>query len=154
MDTGIERGDRVAIMARNDIEYLEISLAIAGCGGNPVPVNTRWRAPEVAHVLTDSAVRLVIAHTEFVPTVEAARDQAGADLLLLEVAMPPELLDEAGLDRELGRPTGRHPMLAPCSVLSSAAPMVVQESPASRAWASRGLRALNGENPETASTAG
>jgi long-chain acyl-CoA synthetase len=111
MDTGIERGDRVAIMARNDIEYLEISLAIAGCGGNPVPVNTRWRAPEVAHVLTDSAVRLVIAHTEFVPTVEAARDQAGADLLLLEVAMPPELLDESGLDRELGRPTGRHPML-------------------------------------------
>lgn len=31
--------------------------------------------------------------------------------LLLEVAMPPELLDESGLDRELGRPTGRHPML-------------------------------------------
>lgn len=108
---GVDRGDRVAIMARNDIEFLETSLAIASCGGNPVPINTGWRASEVAHVLTDSAARLVVAHTEFVPVVEAARELAGVEPLLLEVTMPEELLDEAGLDRGLVEPTGRHPLL-------------------------------------------
>lgn len=110
-DSGVERGDRVAIMARNDIEFLEISLAIAGCGGNPVPINTRWRAAEVAHVLGDSGARLAIAHTEFVPILEAAREQIGVDIQLLEVAMPEELVAEAELDRALVQPTGRHPLL-------------------------------------------
>ncbi|MEU4314517.1 AMP-binding protein [Nocardia sp. NPDC024068] len=57
VDAGIGRGDRVAVMARNDIEFLEASLAIAAAGANPVPINTRWRAAEVAHVLSDSAAR-------------------------------------------------------------------------------------------------
>ncbi|WP_280217878.1 AMP-binding protein [Nocardia neocaledoniensis] len=108
---GIGRGDRVAVMARNDIEFLEISLAIAAVGGNPVPINTRWRAPEVAHVLGDADVQLVIAHTEFVPTIEAAREHAGVEPAILEIAMPKELLDEAGLDPSLAQPTGRHPLL-------------------------------------------
>ncbi|WP_228839787.1 AMP-binding protein [Nocardia farcinica] len=111
VNAGVERGDRVAIMARNDIEFLEVSLAIASCGGNPVPINTRWKGSEVAHVLTDSAVKLIIAHTEFVPIVEAARDQADCDPQILEVAMPKELLDEAGLDQGLAQPTGGHPLL-------------------------------------------
>jgi long-chain acyl-CoA synthetase len=48
MDAGIERGDRIAIMARNDIEFLEISLAIAGCGGTrsrSTPAGAPWRLP-------------------------------------------------------------------------------------------------------------
>lgn len=108
---GISRGDRVAVMARNDIEFLETSVAVAACGANPVPINTRWQAPEVAHVLADCAARLVIAHTEFVPTVEHAIEAAGSTAVLLEVAMPPELLREAGLPAVLARPTGRHPLL-------------------------------------------
>ncbi|WP_405486149.1 AMP-binding protein [Nocardia sp. NBC_00511] len=109
--TGIGRGDRVAVMARNDIEFLEVSLAIAGAGGNPVPVNTRWTAPEVAHVLRDADVRLTLAHTEFIPVIEKACATAGIRPSIIEIAMPPELLEEAGLDPELARPTGRHPLL-------------------------------------------
>ncbi|MGW5384589.1 AMP-binding protein [Nocardia sp. NPDC003963] len=111
VDTGIGRGDRVAVMARNDIEFLEAALAIAAAGANPVPVNTRWRAPEVAHVLSDSAARIVLAHTEFVPTIEAARVQADLDVSIVEITMPNELLTEAGLDPVLARPTGRHRVL-------------------------------------------
>ncbi|MBH0779211.1 AMP-binding protein [Nocardia bovistercoris] len=111
VEAGIARGDRVAVMARNDIEFLEISLAAASCGANPVPVNTRWRAREVAHVLRDSAARLVIAHTEFVPVVEDAREYAGTEPGVLEVAMPPETIEEAGLDAVSTEPTGRHPLL-------------------------------------------
>ncbi|WP_069167308.1 AMP-binding protein [Nocardia altamirensis] len=106
---GVGRGHRVAVMLRNDIEFLEVSLAIAACGANPVPINTRWRAPEVAHVLTDSGARLVIAHTEFIETVELAA--AEREIAVLEVGMPAETLAEARLDAGLAVPTGRHATL-------------------------------------------
>ncbi|MFC9433037.1 AMP-binding protein [Nocardia sp. NPDC057030] len=106
--TGIERGDKCVIMARNDIEFLEVSVGIASTGGNPLPINTRWTASEVAHVLTDAQVRLIFAHTEFVPVLEAARDLAGSDARIVEIAMPLELLTEGGWELTLAEPTGRH----------------------------------------------
>ncbi|MGW4245188.1 AMP-binding protein [Nocardia sp. NPDC004722] len=108
---GIGRGDRIAVMARNDIEFLETSLAAATCGANPVPINTRWQAPEVAHLLADAKVKLVVAHTEFVPIVETAAAAAALDPTILEIAMSESLLHAAGLDPVLGDPTGRHPLL-------------------------------------------
>ncbi|MET7771595.1 AMP-binding protein [Nocardia sp. NPDC005366] len=108
---GIGRGDRVAVMLRNDIEFLEVSLAIAACGANPVPINTRWQPPEIAHVLADGGVGIVLAHTTFIDTVERAIELAAVTPLVVEVAMPVELLDEAGLDRAAATPTGRYPTL-------------------------------------------
>ncbi|MFE9580454.1 AMP-binding protein [Nocardia sp. NPDC006044] len=105
---GIERGDKCVIMARNDIEFLEVSVGIASTGGNPLPINTRWTANEVAHVLTDAQVRLIFAHTEFVPVLEAARELADSDARIVEIVMPPELLAEGGWDLGLAEPTGRH----------------------------------------------
>lgn len=110
--TGAERGVRVAVLLRNDIEFLEVSLAVAAVGANPVPINTGWQAPEVAHVLADSRPRMIVVHTEFVGIVERALDIAGGTAELVEAAMPPELLAEAGLDAALARPTGRHRLLA------------------------------------------
>ncbi|MFD0362767.1 AMP-binding protein [Nocardia sp. GCM10030253] len=107
----VARGDRIAVMLRNDIEFLEVSLAIATCGANPVPINTRWQAREVAHVLADSGARLIIAHTEFVTIIEDSLAEAGVDPQVVEVAMPAELLDEAGLDRAHAELTHRHPTL-------------------------------------------
>ncbi len=98
-------------MARNDIEFLELSVAIAGVGGNPVPINIHWQMPEVAHVLADSRVRIMFAHTEFIPIAEAARKHAGVCPALVEVAMPKESLDEAGLDPALAQVSGLFPTL-------------------------------------------
>ncbi|MFB8002759.1 AMP-binding protein [Nocardia sp. NPDC056000] len=108
---GIGRGDKCVVMARNDIEFLEVSVGIAATGGNPLPINTRWTAGEVAHVLTDAEVRLIFAHTEFVPVVEAARELTGTAARIVEIAMPAELLAAGGWDAGLARPTGRHELL-------------------------------------------
>ncbi|MEV6560701.1 AMP-binding protein [Nocardia sp. NPDC051756] len=106
---GVRPGDRVAMMIRNDIEFIEVSLAVAACGANSVPINTRWQVPEVAHVLGDSGARLVIAHTEFIDIVEQAVPQP--DTPILEIAMPSELLAATSLDAALAEPTGRHATL-------------------------------------------
>ncbi|MFI5783537.1 AMP-binding protein [Nocardia sp. NPDC051570] len=108
---GIGRGDKCVIMARNDIEFLEVSVGIASTGANPLPINTRWTAPEVAHVLSDANVRIIFAHTEFVPVVEAARDLAASDARIVEIAMPVELLAEGRWNPRLAEPTGRHGLL-------------------------------------------
>ncbi|NNH72453.1 AMP-binding protein [Nocardia uniformis] len=109
--TGIDRGDKCVIMARNDIEFLEVSVGIAATGGNPLPINTRWTAVEAAYVLTDAKVRLIFAHTEFVPVIETARELAGSQARIVEIPMVPELLDEGGWDPALARPTDRHDSL-------------------------------------------
>ncbi|MFX0579254.1 AMP-binding protein [Nocardia nepalensis] len=111
VDAGVRRGDRVAVMLRNDIEFLEVSLAVAACGANPVPVNTLWQSREVAHLLADSRAVLVFAHTEFVDTVERALELAVSAARMVEVAMPPELLAEGGFADGLSCPTGRYPTL-------------------------------------------
>lgn len=109
VDAGVTPGSRVAVMLRNDIEFLEVSQAVSACGANAVPINTRWQVPEIAHVLGDSGARLVVAHTEFIDIVEQAAPHE--DTSFVEVAMPVELLAAVGRDAALATPTGRHPTL-------------------------------------------
>ncbi|GAB2640808.1 AMP-binding protein [Nocardia goodfellowii] len=111
ISVGINRGDRVAVVLRNDIEFLEVALGIAACGANPVPINTRWKAAEMAHVLADADIRLVIAHTEFIATVESAAAQVADAPAIAEVGMSEELVRALRLDPAHARPTHRHPTL-------------------------------------------
>lgn len=62
---GITRGDRVAVLARNDTATLLLFFATQHLGAILVPVNTRLSAREVAHILDDCAPRLVIAESTF-----------------------------------------------------------------------------------------
>jgi fatty-acyl-CoA synthase len=67
--TGVEPGDRIAIMLRNSIEWFE---AMAGCqkvGASPVFVSYRYTAPEVRYLLENSGASLIlfdVAHASIV----------------------------------------------------------------------------------------
>lgn len=76
---GLQQGDRVALLARNSIDFLETSLAIASAGGNPVPINYHWTAPEVAHVLRDSEVGLLFCDVDLRAVAEEAIGLAQSD---------------------------------------------------------------------------
>lgn len=62
---GVTRGDRVACIAQNELEYVALFFALQRLGAILVPINFRLTAPEVAHVLGDSGARLVIAQDAF-----------------------------------------------------------------------------------------
>jgi len=70
-ELGVGAGDRVALLLRNSIEFLEASIATAPLGAGAVPVNWHWRADEIAHVLTDSAAKVLIVHDELWPAIAA-----------------------------------------------------------------------------------
>jgi fatty-acyl-CoA synthase len=58
---GIGRGEKVGLLMANSIEQLALVFAIAKIGAVPVPINNRFSAPELAHVIADGELRLVIA---------------------------------------------------------------------------------------------
>ena len=58
---GLGRGDRVAILAKNNVEFFEILFGAAMLGVVVVPVNWRLTAPEIGILIADSGARLLFA---------------------------------------------------------------------------------------------
>lgn len=63
---GLSAGDRVMVIARNCIEWPEISFGLAKVGLVAAPVNVRLAPDEVAHLRNDSGARAVIIHADHV----------------------------------------------------------------------------------------
>ena len=51
---GLERGDRVTVMAYNSIAGSEVSAGLRKAGAVSVPVNFRLRGAELAYIVLDS----------------------------------------------------------------------------------------------------
>ncbi len=72
---GLRKGDRVAIVAYNCLEWMEIYVAMARAGLVAVPVNFRLTAQEIAYIAAHADVSAVIAGTEFCATLDTIRDE-------------------------------------------------------------------------------
>lgn len=62
---GIRHGDRVAIWAPNNVEWIIAGLAIHSVGAAIVPVNTRMRGEEAAYVMEASGAKLLFCSGDF-----------------------------------------------------------------------------------------
>src|SRR5213078_4423015 len=60
---GVQRGDRVAILALNSDRYLELMYALPWIGAVMVPINTRLAAPEIEYILADSGSTILFVDT-------------------------------------------------------------------------------------------
>ena len=66
---GVGKGDRVALMLMNSIEFFEAYFAIAKIGGVSVPLNWRLVADELEFILKDSGSTTLIFGHEFLDLV-------------------------------------------------------------------------------------
>jgi long-chain acyl-CoA synthetase len=66
---GVGAGDRVALLLRNSIEFLEASIATAPLGASAVPINWHWRRDEITHVLGDSGAKALVVHDDLWPSI-------------------------------------------------------------------------------------
>ena len=64
---GLSAGGRVAILALNSDDYLELHYAIPWAGGALVPINTRLAAAEVRYILDDATPEVVICDDACLP---------------------------------------------------------------------------------------
>ena len=68
LDSGIHKGDRVALALMNSAEFLEAYFAVAKIGGVVVPLNWRLVSDELEFILKDSGAETLIFGEEFVHT--------------------------------------------------------------------------------------
>ncbi len=74
---GLRPGDAVAAVLPNAEEAIELYLATAAAGYYLVPINFHFVGPEIAHVLTDSEARVLVAHERFAERCAAAIAELG-----------------------------------------------------------------------------
>jgi long-chain acyl-CoA synthetase len=80
---GLERTDRFAVLARNSPEYLQLFHAGFLGGGVVNPLNIRFAAKELVHVLRDSETRTCFVEAAFAPVIDAIRVEAGLEHVVL-----------------------------------------------------------------------
>jgi long-chain acyl-CoA synthetase len=78
---GISKGDNVAIILANSVEFLEATAGVALIGANPVPVNWHWKSDELGYLLSNSASKAAFVHSQFL----AAVTQTGTTIPLVVV---------------------------------------------------------------------
>ena len=72
-DEGMTRGDRLAVMLPNCVEFLECLAASAKLECAALSVNWHLAPDELAHVLGDSGAAVLVAHADLADVVAAAR---------------------------------------------------------------------------------
>ena len=103
-EAGVEHGDRVAIVLRNEPAFLALSAACPLIGAVPVPVNWHSGGRELRHVLSHSRARVVFVHSNLIAGVE---ESLPGGVEMIEVPVPAETAAHYGY----APVTGRHPLL-------------------------------------------
>src|SRR2546425_2020177 len=75
---GVRRGDRVATLAPNRVEYPAIYFALAKLGAIHVPVNFRYKEGEIRYTLAQSEASVLFHATEFGEVVHGLRAELPA----------------------------------------------------------------------------
>lgn len=70
---GLRRGDRVALLAYNCVEWMELYVAIARAGLVAVPINFRLLGPEVAYIVENCEARALVVQEELRERIEPLR---------------------------------------------------------------------------------
>jgi O-succinylbenzoic acid--CoA ligase len=68
---GVEKGDRVAMVLGNSIEFIVVLFALAGLGAVSVPLNTRHPLAENSHIIKDCAAKVVVYESDLADRVPA-----------------------------------------------------------------------------------
>ena len=79
---GVVRGDRVAVLALNATDTLEVQFACGRLGAAFVPLNTRLTVPELAFIISDAAPTVLIHDDELAPVALAAATRCAIRSLL------------------------------------------------------------------------
>lgn len=90
---GLQRGDRVAVLALNSDNYIELFFSIAWAGLVIVPLNTRWAVPENCYALADAQCSALIVDDAFVaqlPQLAPSLGEHAGRLIHMGEGAPPD----------------------------------------------------------------
>jgi len=108
LDLGLEKGDRIALLAYNRVEWMELYIGLAKGGLVAVPINFRLVTSEIQYIAEHCHAKAIVAQDELAPQVEPLRGRLSiADKAWIHIGdrTPPgwtayEALVERGAARE------------------------------------------------------
>ena len=104
---GIRRGDRVAVLAQNGVEYFDVQFACARTGAICVLLNWRLTVTELEYILNDSSPMLLVHDASFGESAEELQRRCSIGSLLAIDGGMPDSPYESVLTRFDGRPVDR-----------------------------------------------
>lgn len=99
---GVGAGDAIAILMRNEIAFLEASLAASMLGAYAVPLNWHFTAAELAYVIDDCDAKVLVVHADLLGLLDGA--ELPTHVQQLVVRTPPEICDAFSLTEQAARP--------------------------------------------------
>ncbi len=106
-EAGLQKGDRMAVLARNCVEYIDFFFAALKTGIILVPLNVRLSAEELSGMLTQTQPRLLVYEEIFEEIASALKNSTVEKLIVLKIEQA-QLESEAEsynsiLENNLGR---------------------------------------------------
>ena len=89
VSVGLRPGDRIAVLAKNCIEYPLVYFAASRVGVVPVPLNYRSAPPEWRYIVEDAGARLLLAGQPFLRAVDEIRSDLGSVERLIALGTGP-----------------------------------------------------------------
>jgi len=106
-DRGVQAGDRVALLIRNEAAFPLTWLALARLGAAAVPLSTRYRTADAGHVLRACRASAIVTGAGFGPLLEQLPDDLPAlrrVIPAMELAAAASSAAPAGTLSDLGDP--------------------------------------------------
>ncbi len=85
---GIKKGDTVAILLPNSIEFVVAFFSIASLGAVSVPINTAFKKEEIAFYVNHSSAKLVLTQEMLKPIAAEAVPDASSSIAVVKGANP------------------------------------------------------------------
>jgi fatty-acyl-CoA synthase len=108
----VQPGDRVSILAKNSIVYIDLFYGLPKIGAIFAPFNWRLTSRELAYMVNDLEPKVLIVEPEFVPVVDEMRNEIRVEhfVSLRGAEMPGVGTYEDGLERASGQEPQRPEM--------------------------------------------
>ncbi|MGG1660382.1 acyl-CoA synthetase [Brevibacillus sp. NRS-1366] len=93
LEKGLQKGERVALLSRNSMDFAILTFASARAGVVLVPINFMLNKEDVAYIMGHSEVSACFVSPEFLPIAREAIQQAGIIPRLLSLISRPAVPD-------------------------------------------------------------
>lgn len=90
---GVKAGDRVGILAFNEVEYYDMFFGLAKIGAILAAVNFRLAGPEIEYILSDCDARVLVLGGDFVPVIDSIREKIPTDTFFVLAGDIPDWAD-------------------------------------------------------------
>ncbi|NPA82207.1 MAG: fatty acid--CoA ligase [Epsilonproteobacteria bacterium] len=81
---GVKKGDRVALVVENSLEFVVAFLAAGKLGAVAVPINTFLKEDEIAYILNDCEAKILVSSSKFAKNTQNLMEKTKVEKIVWE----------------------------------------------------------------------